>query len=61
MPQVLTLGAPGEEIALELTLRVVADIGLVVWLLLHGFWFIFSQVARFMLIILRVEGLLFRL
>ncbi|XP_024393859.1 probable GTP-binding protein OBGC2 isoform X2 [Physcomitrium patens] len=27
--KVLTLGAPGEEIALELTLRVVADIGLV--------------------------------
>lgn len=31
--QVATLGGPGEEIALELTLRVVADVGLVVWLL----------------------------
>lgn len=31
--QVVTIGAPGEEIALELTLRVVADVGLVVWYL----------------------------
>lgn len=28
--QVLVLGAPGEEVTLELTLRVVADVGLVV-------------------------------
>lgn len=35
----MTLGGPGEEIALELTLRVVADVGLVVWLLLHSLLF----------------------
>lgn len=31
--QVLTLGSTGEEVQLELTLRVVADVGLVVCLL----------------------------
>lgn len=41
LSQVATLGGPGEEIALELTLRVVADVGLVVWV--SAFLLFFEQ------------------
>lgn len=39
--QVLVLGQPGEEVSLELILRVVADVGLVVSIALYLFMHVF--------------------
>lgn len=39
--QVLVLGQPGEEISLELILRVVADVGLVVSIALYLFMHVY--------------------
>lgn len=43
-PQILVLGQPGEEVSLELILRVVADVALVVCATVQGLFNIFTCV-----------------